>query len=297
MFKNIKAPEFPNNLQWFNSEPLLMARLKGKAVLIDFWTYSCVNCLRTLPHLRCWHDLYKDKGLVIIGVHAPEFEFEKNVSNVRRALKEFEIEYPVVLDSDYLIWSLYSNNAWPRKFLINKESRIVYDHSGEGNYEEIEAAIQQALLEINPKFELPVIEKAVSGGGTVPAGRQVCYPATSEIYFGSLRGRAGKIWNYEGDWKIYPEFIEHQNKSRDFKDFILLNFESFEVNLVLGIKDNQPAELKLELDGRPFGGVKVSDYKMYNLLKFDDFRHGQLKIFCNSDQLRAYAFTFKGCKE
>lgn len=297
MFKNIKAPEFPTELQWFNSKPLTIAELKGKAVLIDFWTYSCVNCLRTLPHLKRWAEFYRDKGLVIIGVHAPEFEFEKNPSNVKRALEEFDIKYPVVLDSDYFIWSLYSNNAWPRKFLINKEGRIIYDHSGEGDYEKTEAAIQRALLEINPNLEFPAIAKAGVGDGALSASRQVCYPATSEIYLGSLRGRPGKIWNYEGDWKIYPEFIEHQSKNKEFKDFILLNFESFEVNLVLGTKDNQPAELKLELDGQPAGILKITDYKMYNLLQFGDFRKGQLKIYCNSDQLRFYAFTFKGCKE
>lgn len=292
MFKNIKAPEFPNDLQWFNSKPLMIAELKGRAVLIDFWTYSCVNCLRTLPHLRHWHELYSDKGLVIIGVHAPEFEFEKNPSNVRRALKEFDIKYPVVLDSDYLIWSLYSNNAWPRKFLINKEGRIIYDHSGEGDYEETEQAIQNSLLEINREVGLPEIQKTAGA-----ENNGVCYPATSEIYLGSLRGRPGKIWNYGGDWKIHSEFIEHQNKGGDLKDFISLHFESFEVNLVMGTKDSQPAELKLELDGQPFGNIKIMDYKMYNLLKFNDFRRGQLKIYCNSDQLRAYAFTFKGCKE
>ncbi|MEK7146865.1 MAG: redoxin family protein, partial [Patescibacteria group bacterium] len=291
----IKAPEFPVELQWFNSGPLTMAGLKGKAVLIDFWTYSCVNCLRALPYLKRWHELYAVRGLVIIGVHAPEFEFEKNSSNVKRAIKEFEIKYPVVLDSDYLIWSLYSNNAWPRKFLINKEGRIIYDHAGEGDYEETEAAIQQALLEINFNLKLPLIEKVAGTGG-------ICYPATPEIYLGSLRGRSGKIWNYEGDWKVYSEFIEHQNKSRDFsasggKDFILLNFESFEVNLVAGIKDGESAELKLELDGQPVDILKVQDYKMYNLLRFKDFRRGQLKIYCNSDNVRAFAFTFGGCKE
>ncbi|MBI2591455.1 MAG: redoxin domain-containing protein [Candidatus Brennerbacteria bacterium] len=290
MFKNIKAPEFPAELQWFNSGPFAMAGLKGKAVLIDFWTYSCINCLRTLPHLKRWHELYSDKGLVIIGVHAPEFEFEKNPSNVRRALKEFDIKYSVVLDSDYLIWSLYSNNAWPRKFLINKEGRIIYDHSGEGNYEETEVAIQKALLELNPDVKLPVVEKAAGAGG-------VCYPATPEIYLGSLRGRFGKIWNFEGDWKIFPEFIEHQGKGKEFTDFILLNFESFEVNLVAGTKDGQPAELKLELDGQPYGSLKIQDYKMYNLFKAAEFRRGQLKISCNFDGLRAFAFTFKGCKE
>src|SRR5258708_3755424 len=117
----MKSPEFPNDLRWFNSKPLQMKDLRGsKAVLIDFWAYSCVNCIRTLPHVKSWHEKYAALGLVIVGVHTPEFEFEKDISNVQRAVKHFEIPYPVVMDSDYQIWSLYSNNVWPRKFLINK---------------------------------------------------------------------------------------------------------------------------------------------------------------------------------
>lgn len=284
----MKSPEFPRDLHWFNSKPLRMSDLSGRVVLIDFWTYSCVNCLRTLPHLKRWHELYAEKGLVIIGVHTPEFEFEKSPTNVSRALSEFGIKYPVVLDSDYLIWSLYSNSVWPRKFLINKDGRIVYDHAGEGGYGETEKEIQKALLEINSRMKLPAVAEAEGSGG-------VCLPTTPETYLGSLRGRAGKVWNFEGNWRVFPEFIEHQMKTKEFKDFILLNFEAAEVNLVLGTKDDQPAEIKVEVDGQEAGNIKVNSYKMFNLFKANELRRGQIKIYSNSDNLRAYAFTFGGC--
>lgn len=287
----MKAPEFPQNLQWFNSKPLTISELRGKTVLIDFWTYSCVNCIRALPYLKEWHKKYADKGLVIVGVHTPEFEFEKDYENVQKALKELNIEYPVVLDSDYLLWNLYANQWWPRKFLVDKDGQIIYDHIGEGGYEETEKEIQTALLAIDPTLKLPAAAKAMtseSGG--------VCYPTTPETYLGALRGQPGSVWNYDGQWQIHREYIEHTGNSKDFEDYISLKFMAFEVNLVLGTKDGQPAEVKLELNGKEIGKIKITEYKMYNLFKSSDYTTGKLKIYSNSDNLRAYAFTFGGCK-
>lgn len=267
-----------------------MTDLKGKAVLIDFWTYSCVNCIRTLPFLKEWHEKYKDKGLVIVGIHTPEFEFEKDPVNVEKAIKEFSIKYPVILDSDYLIWNLYSNHWWPRKFLINKEGKIVYDHVGEGGYKETEEEIQKALLEINPTIKLPAVAEAMAGEGGI------CYPTTPETYLGSSRGFTGKVWNFEGSWKIYPEYIEHARNTKDFEDYILLNYQANEVNLVLGTNDGKPAEVKIKRNGEELKNLKIESHKMHNLLKVDKHEHGELKIYSNSDNLRAYAFTFGGCE-
>lgn len=285
----MRAPEFPEKLQWFNSKPLKMTGLKGKAALIDFWTYSCVNCIRTLPHLKEWHKKYADKGLVIIGVHTPEFEFEKDSAKVQKALQDFDIKYPVVLDSDYLIWNLYSNHWWPRKFLVDKDGKIIYDHVGEGGYEETEKEIQTALLAINPELKLGETTHESGTGG-------VCYPTTPETYLGALRGQPGTVWNYQGEWQIHREYIEYTRDTKDFEDFISLKFMAFEVNLVLGAKNGKPAEIKLVLDGQPLKTIKVADHKMYNLFKSDKYTRGTLKIYVKNEGLKAYAFTFGGCE-
>lgn len=143
------APEFAGIKQWLNSEPLTMRQLRGKVVLVDFWTYDCINCINTLPHVVKWHDKYKDKGLVVVGVHTPEYAFERKTDNVRAALKRFDIRFPVAQDNGYETWNAYGNRYWPAFYLINKKGQVIYTHFGEGRYEQTEAKIQQLLAE-NP---------------------------------------------------------------------------------------------------------------------------------------------------
>ena len=143
----VKAPEIIPGGEWFNTEPLTLEQLKGKVVLIDFWTYSCINCQRTFPYLRTWHEKYKDKGLVIIGVHSPEFEFEKDVENVAGAAEDFKLTYPIVQDNDFATWRAYKNRYWPAKYFIDKDGNIRYTHFGEGAYDESERIIQELLAE------------------------------------------------------------------------------------------------------------------------------------------------------
>ncbi|WP_028103311.1 thioredoxin family protein [Pseudoduganella violaceinigra] len=142
-----EAPEFSGIIQWLNSEPLTMKQLRGKVVLVDFWTYDCINCINTLSHVVKWHDKYKDKGLVVIGVHTPEYAFERKTDNVRTALKRFDIRYPVAQDNRYATWNAYNNRYWPAFYLINKKGQVVYTHFGEGQYEQTEARIQQLLAQ------------------------------------------------------------------------------------------------------------------------------------------------------
>ena len=132
---------------WFNTPPLSASDLRGKVVLVDFWTYTCVNWARTLPYVRAWAEKYKDHGLVVIGVHTPEFPFEKDLDNIRRAVKEMRVTYPVAIDSDYAVWRAFSNNAWPAVYLIDAQGRVRYRHLGEGDYERTEETIQQLLAE------------------------------------------------------------------------------------------------------------------------------------------------------
>ena len=139
------APDFKKGDNWLNSQPLTIAGLKGKVVLIDFWTYSCINCIRTLPYVTKWYDAYKDSGLVVVGVHTPEFSFEKDAGNVKNAIAQFNIHYPVVQDNDYGIWTSYGNEYWPAEYLINQKGEIVEEHFGEGNYDKTENDIRQLL--------------------------------------------------------------------------------------------------------------------------------------------------------
>jgi thiol-disulfide isomerase/thioredoxin len=139
------APEFAQIEQWHGSAPLTMAQLRGKVVLVDFWTYSCINCLRTLPHVAQWHAKYQARGLVVVGVHTPEFAFERSAANVRTAMARFGITYPVAQDNQYATWKAYGNQYWPAVYLIDRNGRIVLTHAGEGKYDEIDAAIDKLL--------------------------------------------------------------------------------------------------------------------------------------------------------
>lgn len=139
------APEFTGIETWLNSPPLTMKDLRGKVVLVDFWTYSCINCLRTLPYVTKWHEKYKDQGLVVVGVHTPEFAFERSTNNVRTAARRFSVGYPVAQDNQYATWNAYRNQYWPASYLIDRNGRIMHQHFGEGGYEEMEAAIKTLL--------------------------------------------------------------------------------------------------------------------------------------------------------
>lgn len=141
------APEFSGIDHWLNSPPLSMKALRGKVVLVDFWTYSCINCINTLPYVKQWYEKYKDQGLVVVGVHTPEYPFEKSTSNVQEALKRFDIRYPVAQDNSYGTWSAFHNEYWPALYLINAQGQLVYQSFGEGRYAETEAAIRKLLTE------------------------------------------------------------------------------------------------------------------------------------------------------
>jgi thiol-disulfide isomerase/thioredoxin len=141
------APEFTGIQQWLNSEPLTMRQLRGKVVLVDFWTYTCINCIRTLPYVKSWQEKYKDQGLVVVGVHTPEYPFERSTDNVKTAIKRFGITYPVAQDNKYATWSAYNNQYWPAVYLIDKQGKVVYQHFGEGVYAATEAKIRTLLAE------------------------------------------------------------------------------------------------------------------------------------------------------
>lgn len=190
----VRAPEFAAGAEdWLNGGPLRMADLKGKVVLIDFWEYTCVNCIRTFPYLLEWHRRYAEHGLVIVGIHTPEFAFAKDRANVEAAIERFGFGWPVLQDNEKKNWSAYANRFWPRKFVIDPTGRVVYDRIGEGGYGETEAKIQELLRAVNPNLELPELMEPVRLSDVAGA---VCYPVTREMYAG-LRGFENGQFGYD----------------------------------------------------------------------------------------------------
>lgn len=194
--RQVHAPEFGQ--QWLNSPPLSIRALRGRVVLIDFWDYTCVNCIHTLPYVREWNRRYRDRGLTVIGVHAPEFFFARTADNVSQAAKEFQIEYPILLDNDYEVWKAFANRYWPAKYLIDKDGYMRYFHPGEGNYDETERMIQQLLREIDPAASLPPIMEPVRALDQ-PSALAVCERPTPELYLGYKRGRIGNPAGFTED--------------------------------------------------------------------------------------------------
>ena len=186
----VHAPEFPPDVTWLQGGPLTMAGLRGKIVLIDFWDYTCVNCLRTLPYVKEWWRRYASLGLQVIGVHAPEFSFAREGGNVLREVREQGIQYPVVLDNEYAIWQAYANRYWPAKYLVDGNGYLRYYHFGEGGYGETESAIQQLLREQFAEILLPGLMEPVREEDRAGA---VCYRVTPELYLGYQRGAIGNV--------------------------------------------------------------------------------------------------------
>ena len=262
----VNAPEFIMGGQWFNSEPLTIKELRGNVVLVDFWTYTCINCIRTLPYLRSWHEKYKDKGLVIVGVHTPEFEFEKNPENVKKAMKDFGIEYPVMQDNDYATWQAYANHYWPAKYLVNQEGSIVYTHFGEGDYDETEEKIQ-GLLSIDMPVRNPTYQVMAR---------------TPETYLGSLRGDYSRI-QITGTWTKSEEYARPSKGSA-----MTMRFNAAKVFLVMRGRGS----LNVYLDETLVKTVTVDGDKLYDLIDLPLPGEHILKLEFLDSNLELYAFTF-----
>lgn len=321
----VRAPEFPDGLTWLQGGPFTMRRLLGAPVLIDFWTYSCVNCQRTLPHLAAWHEQYAPLGLTILGVHTPEFAFEKDERHVARALARYNIPYPVVLDNDYAVWHAYANRWWPRKFLVNAEGVIVYDHVGEGGYAETEMAIQKALAEIGVKEFPPIASDTTTAGAA-------CYRTTPETYLGYLRGHLGnaeealpdaeevftdngryasEVPYLHGHWRVGAECVEHVATTAVPSEYLALQYHAFGVNLVMATAGGAAIAVEVELDGRPLSAdmagddvriakdgravVTVKEARMYRLVQADTYHAATLRLRVRHAGVRMYAFTFESC--
>jgi thiol-disulfide isomerase/thioredoxin len=322
----IRAPELTGGY-WVNHEGLRLFDLKGKVALIDFWDYTCVNCIRTLPYVTEWHRRYRDKGLVVIGVHAPEFSFAKDLAGVQDALGRFGIEYPVIMDNGYSIWQAYANRYWPAKYLVDKDGYIRGYHYGEGAYRETEEAIQQLLREVDPAAELPAPMEPVRDSD-VPGA--VCYRVTPELYLGYQRGRTGNpaglvpkethLYRYngpiaenyfylDGEWKADDEFL--MKPWGEGESALTLRYTAKEVNLVMNRLLEKPGRLYLEQDGALLatdsaGGdvgfdesgrafVEVQAPRMFALVNNPDIGSHELRLVTDTPGLAMYAFTFVSC--
>jgi cytochrome c biogenesis protein CcdA/thiol-disulfide isomerase/thioredoxin len=300
-----KAPEFAGITAWLNSPPLTMKQLRGKVVLVDFWTYSCINCIRTLPYLTDWDRKYRGQGLVIVGVHSPEFEFEKKIGNVRAAIARYGIQYPVAMDNRLSTWVNYHNQYWPAHYLIDRQGRVVYTHFGEGDYD---------VTENNIRYLLGLKKKAAP----MPAAASYTPGQTPETYLGYARADrfAGEemvrrdapgtyrfpsslsrhAWALNGAWAIGAEKI-----TADKGASLRLHFYAKKVFLVLGSASGRSVDARLTLNGKPLGrdagrdapgGVlHIDGNRLYELIDQKQAKDGLLQIDATPG-LEAYAFTF-----
>jgi thiol-disulfide isomerase/thioredoxin len=246
-----RLARFDGATGWLNSEPLTPEGLRGKAVLVDFWTYTCINWLRTLGYVRAWHEKYADKGLVIVGVHTPEFPFERDVDNVRAAVEEMRIEYPVALDPNYAVWQAFSNNYWPAVYLADTEGQIRYHHFGEGAYEECERVIQELL-----GVDGDVVSVSLDGFEVQADWENLDSP---ETYLGSEQARNFargapvddlrlNQWTLSGDWAVEPK----ASVLKGSEGTLAFRFHARDVNLVMGPpKKGASVPFRVLVDGEP----------------------------------------------
>lgn len=323
----VRVPEIEG--EWLGREPLSVRALRGKAILIDFWDYTCLNCIRALPYIREWHRRYGGRGLVTIGVHAPEFRFARSRENVRSAVEALGVRYPVVLDNEFRSWQAFANRYWPALYLVDKDGYIRYHHAGEGDYRETEEVIQQLLREIDPQLQLPAPMEPVRPMD-VPGARSVCEPATPELYLGSRRGRIAnpadhpeegaaeyrygeyapaEVPELAGAWIQRAECLELPANPLSEASRLRVRYSAAEANLVMAPGAAGAAQIEIFEDGHPLDHqsrgadvhetsdgrtlVGVAEPRMYSLVARNRYLHSRtLELASRSAGLELYAFTF-----
>jgi len=289
-----EAPDFRHVTLWLNSRPLTLAELRGKVVLIDFWTYSCVNCLRTLPHVKAWWDAYRGEGLVVVGIHTPEFRFEHDPGNVRRAVRELGVTYPVALDNDYETWNAWGNLYWPAKYFVDRQGHVRYAHFGEGEYDRSEQVIRQLLAEPGlPAAVSPAIADQTPTGPTTPetylgyerlanyAGSPIVPGRESEYELPASLAEDDVA--YGGPWTVEKERIVAGPGAS-----LRLHYRAQAVYLVLG----GTGKVEVLVDGKALRTVRVTADKLYTLVEATGKAADHLLELRFSPGVEAYAFTF-----
>jgi hypothetical protein len=292
VFPHVHMPSLGGGTAWLNSEPLGSAELRGHVVLVNFWTWTCINWLRQEPYVRAWSRAYRDDGLVVIGVHTPEFSFEHDIDGVRHAAKERAIDYPVAVDNDYEIWGAFANRYWPALYFVDADGIIRDDHFGEGRYEQSERVIQRLL---GVERELISVE-----GVGVEAAADWDHLYTLETYLGYGRSGRANHWMLDGEWTIEPENVVLDRAGGR----ITCRFHARDAHLVLSPGTRGPIPFHVLLDGEPPGpshGVDVdedgtgllADGRMYQLVRqHDAVRARSLEITFLEPGAEAYALTF-----
>ncbi|HET6606423.1 MAG TPA: cytochrome c biogenesis protein DipZ [Rhodopila sp.] len=314
-------PPLDGATTWLNSPPLTVEGLKGKVVLVDFWTYSCINCLRAIPYVRAWAEKYKDQGLVVIGVHSPEFAFERNVDNVRKAIADLKIGYPVAIDNDYAIWRAFGNQYWPAHYFIDAKGRIRHEHFGEGNYDESERVIQQLLAEAGDR-RVPsgLVSITASGAEAASDTKDVRSPETyigfeRAEHFVSPGGATGDMphdytvsgslelnqWGLTGNWTVGGEKATSNGKD----DGIVFRFHARDLHLVLGPgPEGGPVHFRVTVDGAAPGNSHGADVdadgdgvvtgqRLYQLVRqAGPVKDRTFEIHFLDPGVQAFAFTF-----
>ncbi len=280
-----KAKELvaPSGFVNTGGKPITLSQYVGKKViLLDIMTYSCINCIRTFPYLVDWYKKYEDKGLVIIGIHTPEFDFEKDIDNVATAMEKYGIRFPVVLDNDYGTWSAYKNLYWPRKYLIDIDGYVVYDHIGEGGYAETEEKIQELLKERADVLGAKVqVEMPISAGET----EQGTPGQSPETYFGSARAVPG-AFKLNGIWATYADHVENTSLPASIE----YKFASKKVFFVASA--DAPVKVDVVIDGKPQDTIEVSEARLYDVYAGAAFGVHSLELRPQSKGLKAFTLTF-----
>jgi cytochrome c biogenesis protein CcdA/thiol-disulfide isomerase/thioredoxin len=315
-----QLPSLDGAVEWLNSKPLTAEQLRGKVVLVDFWTYSCINCIRSIPYVRAWAEKYKDQGVVVIGVHAPEFAFEKNIRNVKKAVEDFRLGYPIAVDNNFKIWRAFSNNYWPALYIADAKGQIRYHHFGEGNYDKSEAVTQQLLAEAgSSKIETGMVTPDAKGAQAAPDLGNV---RSSETYIGyqrasdfvspqGLRSDAAQDyttvtprlneWGLSGNWTVGPELATLNRAGGG----ITYRFSARDLHLVLGPRsDGKPVRFQVRIDGKPPGDSHGSDTdadgsgtvtqtRLYQLVRqAGEVRTRTFEVRFLDPGVEAFAFTF-----
>ena len=316
-----ELPDLTGAVKWLNSPPLTREQLRGKVVVIDFWTYSCINCLRSLPYVEAWAKKYRDQGLVVIGVHAPEFAFERNIDNVSRATRDLGIDYPVAIDNNYAIWRSFNNQYWPAHYFVDAQGRIRFHHFGEGEYDQSEHVIQQLLREAGHETDATTSSSDVAKGVMMAADNtDMLSPETYVGYeraenFASAGGESHdkahdypaptglgvNDWGLAGVWNVGEEHATLQRPGGK----IIYRFHARDLHLVLGPgKDNKPVRFRVSIDGASPGNDHgtdvtadgtgaVTEQKLYQLVRqTGDVKDRTFSIEFLDPGVEAYAFTF-----
>jgi len=310
-------PEFGGIVKWLNDDPGAQADLRGKVVLIDFWTYSCINCIRTLPYITSWDKKYRDEGLVVVGVHTPEFAFEKRQDNVEKAIARYGIEYPVGLDNTYTTWKNYSNRYWPAKYLFDGKGRLRFTHFGEGDYQETEAAIRSLLQELGEvttddysSFESDVQHRRIGSVETyIGYARQSLLGSPERVAPDAVREYtrvANPVSNkfyLDGSWKVSADEATLVSDTGQ----IVYRYTASDVHLVMGPSAGT-VRAEIRMDGEPVpesfrsadifeeGGrtyIDIDEERLYTLIDGPgEYGEHLLEILYESPGVQVYAFTF-----